>query len=242
MMKKEDVRPFMIYIPSYRRSETISTHKLLEYYKVVVRKSEEEAYLKTIPKENLIAVEDDKICSVSKVWNWVIDNAPEDVIAVIGDDVDDFMYRLDLNRKIGRNKELITAEIERVAQMICDLDIGYGCDDATNTPWNYTAEFTFTGTSGAIVWVNKRKYKSRYNDEIGYCCDTDVVFQELLHNRIVLKPKYLCPVAGTDTNAGGNSSKSRQSMIDSFKLMKNKWGKYFRYDLKSNKIFIQVPR
>ena len=52
-------RKFGIYIPSYKRAATITTHKLLEYYKVVVRKSEEDEYLKVIPKENLIAVPDE---------------------------------------------------------------------------------------------------------------------------------------------------------------------------------------
>ena len=237
-----ETEPFMIYIPSYKRADTISTHELVEYYKVVVRKTEEEEYLKVIPRENLIAVEDTEIDSVSKVWNWIIDNAPEDVMAIAGDDCADFLYRLEYNTKIGKDKETITAEIERVAQMILDLDIGYGCEDATNAIWNYDREFGFVGTSGGIVWVNRKKYKARYLDEIGYCCDTDVVFQELLLNRIVLKPKYFCAVAGTDTNKGGNSSKTRQSMIDSFKEMKRKWGKYFDYDLKSNKIFLRVPR
>ena len=44
-------RKFGIYIPSYKRAATISTHKLLEYYKVVVRKSEETEYLKVIRKK-----------------------------------------------------------------------------------------------------------------------------------------------------------------------------------------------
>ena len=35
-------RKFGIYIPSYKRAATITTHKLLEYYIVVVRKSEED--------------------------------------------------------------------------------------------------------------------------------------------------------------------------------------------------------
>lgn len=232
---------FGIYIPSYKRSETISTHKLVEYYKVVVRESEKSKYEKTIPAENIIAVDDEKINSVSKVWNWVIDNAEEEIIAILGDDMTDWLYRLDYNVKIG-DAETITSEIERIGQLLYDLEIGYGCDDATNVPYGYTSEFSFTGTTGGIVWVNRNVYKSRYNDEIGYCCDMDVIFQELLVNRIVLKPKYLCPVAGTDTNSGGNSSKSRQSMIDSFKLMKQKWGKYWNYDLKSNRVYCRVPR
>lgn len=62
-------RKFGIYIPSYKRAATISTHKLLEYYKVVVRKSEETEYLKVIPKENLIAVPDEEINNIVKVVN-----------------------------------------------------------------------------------------------------------------------------------------------------------------------------
>lgn len=136
----------------------------------------------------------------------------------------------------------VTPDIERVAQMMVDLNIGWGCDDATNVPWAYDREFAFKGTAGGINWVNRKKYSSRFNEDIGYCCDTDVVFQELLKNRIVFKPKYFCAGGGADKNKGGNSKKSRASMIASFELMKKKWGKYFRYDLKSNKIFIQVER
>ena len=237
----EKPKNFGIYIPSYKRADTISTHNLVEYYKVVVRESEAEAYEKTIPKENIIAVEDEKINNVCKVWNWIIDNAEEDYISIIGDDCPDFYYRLDKNVRIT-DPEVITSEIERVAQLMVDLNIGWGCDDATNVPWGYDREFAFKGTTGGINWINRKKYKSRFNEDIGYCCDTDVVFQELLTNRIILKPKYFCAGGGADKNKGGNSKKSRASMIASFEMMKKKWGKYFRYDLKSNKIFVLVDR
>lgn len=232
---------FGIYIPSYSRADTITTHKFCEYYKVVVRESQYEDYCKTIPKENIIAVEDEAIKGVARVWNWIIENAEEDYICIIGDDCPYFVYRLDQN-VILKDPEVITAEIERVGQLMIDLDIGWGCDDATNVPWGYDAEFTFKGTAGGINWVNRKKLVARFNEEIGYCCDTDVVFQELLKNRIILKPKYFCAGGGADKNKGGNSKKSRESMIASFEMMKAKWGKYFNYDLKSNKIYILVPR
>lgn len=236
-----EVKQMGIYIPSYNRADTIATHRLLEYYKVVVRKSQEEDYAKTIPRENIIAVEDDKINSISKVWNWIIDNAEEEVIATLGDDMADTVYRLDFNEKIT-DPEIVTSELERIGQLMLDLEIGMGCVDATIAPWNYNSEFAFTGTAGGILWFNRNVYKSKFNDSIGYCCDTDVVFQELLKNRIVLKPKYFCSHGGTDTNKGGNSTKTRASVIASYELMKHKWGKYFDYDLKSNKIYIRVKR
>ncbi len=232
---------FGIYMPSYKRYNTITTHKLLEYYKVIVRKSEENDYLKVIPKENLIAVPDHEIDNIVKVVNWIVDNSEEDVIAMIDDDMNDLIYRLDFNEKIV-DQEIITSELERIAQLMVDLEIGYGAVDASPTPWNYSQEFTFAGTSGGLRWFNKKVYKSRFDEEVGYCCDTDVVLQELLKNRIILKPKYLCSHGATDTNAGGNSQKTRNDQIASFELMKHRWGRYFDYQLKSNKIYIRVPR
>lgn len=237
----EEVRELGIYIPSYKRADTIITHQLLEYYKVVVRESEKEEYEERIPAENIIAVPDEEIDSLVKVCNWIIDNAKEDIICILGDDIPKMIYRLDHNDSFD-DPETVTSEIERIAQLMVDLGIGYGCTDASIAPWNYDKEFHFAGTSGGVIWVNKKVYSSRFNEKVGYCCDTDVVFQELLKNRIILKPKYLCDKGGTDTNKGGNSSKSRNSMVVSFELMKQKWGKYFRYDLKTNKIYILVPR
>lgn len=234
-----------IYIPSYKRADTIMTHNVVEYYRVVIRKSELEEYKKTVPEENIIAVEDELINNIPKVWNWIIENSPEENIVLIADDCPDFIYRLDISQKI-LDKEVITSEIERISQLMADLGIGYGCDDPTNVPWGYDGEFAFKGLSGGINWYNKKVYKAHFDETVGYCGDTDVVFQELLLNRIILKPRYFCagiPKEGSaDKNKGGYSKKSRESMIASFELMKHKWGKYFDYDLKSNKIYVRVDR
>lgn len=234
-------KPMGIYIPSYKRSQAITTHKLLEYYKVVVRKSEENDYLKVIPADNLIAVPDEEINNIVKVVNWIVDNAEEEVIAMIDDDMNDLIYRLDFNEKIT-DPEIVTSELERIGQLISDLDIGYAAVDASIAPWNYSQEFTFVGTSGGLRWFNKKVYKAKFDEEIGYCCDTDAVLQELLHNRVILKPKYLCSHGATDINAGGNSQKTRADQIASFELMKHRWGKYFDYQLASNKIYVRVKR
>ncbi len=231
---------FGIYIPSYHRWDTTQTYKLLEYGTYVVRKSEEHEY-KKVGIKDILAVDDIEIDSMVKVTNWVIDNTPEEVICMIDDDIEFCLYRLDKNESLT-NPEIITAEFERIAQLIYDLDIGYASVDATPVPWNYGSEFEFKGTSGGMRWVNKNKFKSKFREEVAHNCDIDVVLHELLVNRIILKPKYLCLHGGTDTNKGGNSSKKRSDQIACIELMKHKWGKYFEYDLKSNKPFIRVKR
>lgn len=231
---------FNIYVPSYGRAETTSTFKLLEYCTYVVRKSQEDEY-RARGIENIWAVNDNEIDNICKVVNYIVDNAPEQVIFMIDDDVDYFIYRLDKNVKL-LDPEIITSEIERIAQLMVDLDIGFAAEDASIAPWNYCSEFEFKGTTGAMRWFNKAKYASRFREEVYHNCDLDVMLHELLVNRICLKPKYLLVKAGTDTNSGGNSSKTRQEQKDCYYEMKRRWGKYFDYNFKNNKPAIKVQR
>lgn len=229
-----------IYVPSCGRAETTTTFELLDECTYVVRKSEEEAYKKRgIPK--VWAVPDEEIDSYVKVSNYINEHAPEELIFTIDDDVDYFLYRMDRSEKIT-DKEVVMSEIERIAQILLDLNIGFGAEDAAVTPWNYISEFSFKGTTGAMRWYNKNAYKSRYDEKVYHNCDLDVMLHELLVNRIILRPLYFCVQAGTDTNSGGNSSKTRQDQIDCVDEMKRRWGRYFSYNFKNNKPRINVER
>lgn len=85
-----------IYIPSYKRAKTCITHKWLENYRYVVRKSEERDYIAAgIPPENILAVQDDQINGMVKVNQWLIDNAKEEIICILDDDIRRMVYRLD---------------------------------------------------------------------------------------------------------------------------------------------------
>lgn len=229
-----------IYVPSYGRAATTKTFQLLEYCTYVVRKSEEEAY-KERGIKNIWAVNDCEIDNLCKVSNYIVDNAPEDIIFTIDDDVDHFIYRMD-NNEVVSDMDIVMAEIERIAQLMLDLEIGFGAEDAAATPWNYCSEFAFKGTTGAMRWYNKKVYKSRFREEVYHNCDLDVMLHELLVNRITLKPMYLCVIAGTDINSGGNSSKTRKEQVDCVYEMKRRWGKYFDYNFENNKPRINVTR
>lgn len=229
-----------IYVPSYNRASTTTTFQLLDYCTYVVRKSQEEEY-RSRGIKNIWAVDDCEIDNLCKVSNYIVDHAPEKIIFTIDDDVDYFIYRMEKNEKI-KDMDIVMGEIERIAQIMLDLEIGFGAEDAAITPWNYCSEFTFKGTTGAMRWYNKDVYKSKFREEVYHNCDLDVMLHELLVNRITLKPMYLCVKAGTDTNAGGNSSKTRQEQRDCVTEMKRRWGKYFSYNFKTNKPTINVSR
>lgn len=238
----EETATIGIYVPSYKRSNAIMSEGLVEKCTYVVRQSEEEDYRKAGVK-NIWAVPDEEVIGSLAAYRYIITHAPEDIVVTLDDDLKDLCYRTDKNRPLDRDPEMITAEIERIAQIMLDLNIGYGCTDASPRPFAYDSEFAFKGTSGGVRWVNKAVFKAKLDDKARYNWDLDLVLQELLVNRVIFKPKYLCDLGIADTNAGGDSdNKQRAEQVASIEYMKLKWGKYFRYNMNNNTPNIAVTR
>lgn len=232
---------FNIYVMSYNRYDKIMTKNLLEYCTYVVRKSQEQAY-RDAGIDDLIAVEDELIDSGIKALEWIINNTPEDIVAILDDDIKTFVYRGKDNYNI-EDPEVATNEIERLAQVLYDLDIGYLTTDATPRPFGYDQPFGFVGTSGPFRIFNKKKYKTVRDKTIPYNSDIDAILQELLVNRIIVNPKYFVASAQIDTNTGGmTTDKTRKAQLESIHNLELKWGKYFSYDYKHNTPHIRVKR
>lgn len=236
---------FNIYCMSYQRSNKILTKHLFEYCTYVVREKEADAYRRAGIDDMLVIPEGEAWDFMSTLY-WLIQHAPEDVIFVADDDIEKFVYRLDtttyLELKDGSpDKEKITSEVERIAQLIYDLNIGFAFDQPTLAPYAYTSEFSFVGMPGHIRWINRLKLKATYDTDDPARSDIDMMMQELLKNRIILQPKYLCVKAGMDLNAGGNGATRKVHMLF-VDAMKNKWGKYYDYNYKRNIAFIRVKR
>lgn len=230
-----------VYVMSYNRSDKILTKNLVEYCTYVVRKSEEEKY-RAAGIDDLIAVDDELINSGIKALEWIVYNTPEDIVAILDDDIKSFMYRGARTDPID-DPEVVSTEIERLAQILYDLNLGYLTTDATPRPYGYDQPFGFNGASGAFRIFNKAVYKAKRDKEIPYNSDIDCILQELAYNRVILNPKYFCAAAAIDTNAGGmTTDKTRKAQLDSIAALKIKWGKYFRYDYRRNTPHILVKR
>ena len=92
-MEKE--RTFHIYIPSYRRADVCTTHKHIEYGTYIVRKSEEAAYkAQDLSPCDVLAVDDDLICGLIEVNEWIIQNTPKNVICILNNNIKKFNYKL----------------------------------------------------------------------------------------------------------------------------------------------------
>ena len=212
---------FNIYVISYRRSNAILTGKNLEYCTYVVRKSEEQLY-KDAGVESVWAIEDELINSVGKVTNYLLDNAPEDVICVCDDDIETFYYRLSRKEKL-KDPVVITREMERLGQLLADLDVGLLGTPITAVPY-YSHEFKLSGTIGPIRIYNRAKLKSRYI-EMPFFTDTDFVLQELLKNRVIIHPEYFVTDAHLEVNKGGmNMARHKRNQNEAYRKLKEKWG------------------
>ncbi len=229
---------------SYKRPNAIMTKHLLEYCTYVVREEEADAY-RASGVTDLLVIPKGKVRTFMQTLYWIIENTPETVIFIADDDIERFAYRMDdttyLENKDGSpDKEKATAEIERIGQLMYDLGIGYAFDQPSMAPYAYDAEFKFVGMPGHIRWINKEALKATYDPKDPAASDVDMMMQELLRNRIILQPKYLCAKAFMDVNEG--ASRTREGHLVLVESMKNKWGKYYGYNHKRNIAVINVKR
>lgn len=241
-----------IYVMSYQRASTIKTLRVLKDCTYVVRANEEDAYrnagvnkLLVIPNGGALKC-GDLVCSFMTTFWWIIENTPEEVICILDDDISTFKYRLDnsvdILNEFPNGKDVIEDEIVRIAQLVVDLGLGIGCDQADERLYNYTQEFQVKGMAGAMRIVNKPCLKAKYTPNDPATSDIDMLYQELLANRIILQPRYFhasTPVVGTNKGGIGKDS----VMIRNFVLaMKNKWGRYYDYNFKKGQARVNINR
>lgn len=238
---------FNIYVMSYQRSNKIVTQQCFEYCTYVVREKEAALYRKAGVK-NLLIIPVDCPCYnfMDTLW-WTIWNTPEDVIFISDDDITRFVYRMNDWLPINYDNfadpvKTATEEVERIAQILVDLDLGMAYDGPQKTLYAYDREWNFKGMPGHCRWINKKCLKAKYDYKDDASCDIDMAMQEMLYNRITLQPKYFLSDAGQmETNEGGVTLTRAQTV--GYRLaMENKWGKYYQYDIRKNQAKINIKR
>lgn len=235
---------FNIYVMSYKRSDAIVTNNIFEYCTYVVREEEAELYRRS-GIEDLLVIPAGAVNSFMTTFYWILENTPEEVVCIADDDIVNMRYVMEKNVGItdpegNPDKYRTTAEAERIAQLIYDLDIGLAFDNPSPAPYLYRGAFEFKGMPGHVRWVNKKAFKAVLDVSDPACSDIDMAMQELLHNRVVLLPKYFCSYANIGTNDGANADRSSHLALTH--AMKQKWGKYYDYNYEKNIAKIRVQR
>ncbi|MCI9507989.1 MAG: hypothetical protein HFF62_15745 [Oscillospiraceae bacterium] len=229
---------FGVYIISVGRAKRgpITAKHFLEYTHVV-RKSQEQEYIDN-GFQNVWGIEDELINGYDKVFNYLVDYAKDDVIAIVDDDIAQFLYREKDTVPI-ESPETVQAEFERIAQMLVDLRLGLAFGPPTAVPYNYTSEWSWTGMPGAFKLINRACIKARMDPKIWRNIDVDYVLQETLHNRICLDAKWLCckDYVDKETHTSG-SLYTYDDVQASLEVMKLRWGRYFDYSRNIVKIMV----
>lgn len=232
---------FNIYVRSYNRYNDIETGRCLDYCTYIVRKSQEPMY-RDAGIEDVLGVEDELVNSGEKVLNYLLDNAEEDVVAILDDDIETFRYRLDEYETIT-DPAVVTMEIERLAQLITDLGIGYASVAGHTNLLYYDSPFKWVGVNGGVKIFNRSKCRSRFDGMFRFLSDDDFELQELLSNRIILLSEYFIHEGKINTNAGGNNdNKTLQEFRENHERLKLKWGKYYRMPENSGSGGFKVKR
>lgn len=239
-MKRD--KTFGIYVPSYKRYDCIKTDKVLNDCTYVVRESEEQLY-RDAGVRKILAAPDQEIDSLPKIRQWIIDHTPEDIIVQIDDDIERFSYVNKVNMEEIPDPDIIDAELVRIGQILSDLNLGFASIRMQESVIKYNEEFRFSSTIGLVCWFNKVSLESRYDENVRFKADTDFQLSELLNNRIIIVPEYLRAKAQYDKNSGGNNTnKNSSTMNETIEYLKNKWGKYYEHNFKTNQSKVKVRR
>ena len=237
---------------SYKRAHLTTTYKNFHHCTYVVREFEADEYRKVGIDDLLIIPADarlkngDPIQGFMSTFFWIIENTPEDVICICDDDILDYHYRSDKDRNVNNTyddyKDRIEDEIVRQAQCLVDLRLGLCCTHPLLTPYAFVKEFDIIGAPGSTRIVNKSCFKAKSSVKDPACSDVDMVLQELLSNRIILRSSYFVTRTLPNLKTEGGTANS-QSIQDYLHMaMKNKWGKYYEYDEKRSISKIKVKR
>jgi glycosyltransferase involved in cell wall biosynthesis len=221
---------FKIYSPSYKRADTCKTHKYLSEVTYVVRESEAKDYEGVHDK--LWIVPDSAQGNLCRVRNYILDNAPEENILLIDDDIK-YFGRWNGNKSTKLHEQEVYDMIQEGFQLAEDLDIhfwGLNCLADKGAFREYTP-FGFTKYIGGPFQAH-RKNPLRYDEVIYLKEDYDMSLQILNEYRKTLRMNMYHYVCDQATLAGGCAEyRNVAREMEQNDMLQNKWGsKIVRFD------------
>lgn len=235
---------FNIYVMSHQRANIHLTDKVVEYYTYVVREEEAEEYREN-GHNNLLVIPTGAVTDFTSTLFWILKNTTEDVVAILDDDIKRFAYRTIDWQPIEANEDgkfLVSQELERIAQLLVDLNLGFAFPPMSKALYAYDKPFHNIGCPGQFRIINKKHFKATYDPDDKATGDIDLMLQEVLKNRICLREMYFLPDAIQDKILGNDEVGFRQDHYEYIYALMNKWGKYFNYNFKQNEAKIKISR
>ena len=212
-----------IYSASYKRSDIAKTHKYLSRATYVVRESEADDYKDLHNK--LWIVPDSAQGNLSRVRNYILDNAKEEKIVLIDDDINYFgRWNGNESKKLSENE--VYDMIQQGFQMAEDMGVRFWGINCIGDKGAYR-EYTPFGTKHYIGGPFQAHMNNdiRYSETIYLKEDYDMTLSVLNKYRKNLRLNmyhYFCDQA---TIKGGCAEyRNIQNEMDQNNMLRDKWG------------------
>jgi len=210
-------------IVSRGRYNTITTHKLLKDYIVLVPDSEKDRYAKKIDPDKIETLPDDVI-GLAKVRNYCIRNYKEDII-MIDDDITSFYSVCRKKANSIKDPEVIDQILNNC--YICAKDVGavvFGFNQTMDPrKYNPSKPFLLKGWIGSIIGIiGKNDF---FDERLKIRVDVDFCLTQLYKNRFIWIDNRFSFYSHKNYNAGGSSILRSSDNLESDKrLLKEKHG------------------
>ena len=214
---------YKIYSPSYKRADICKTHKYLPQVTYVVRESEADEYKKV--HNNLWVVPDSAQGNVARIRNYILDNAKEEKIVLMDDDINHF-GRFNGNKLKKLNNKEVLNMIDEGMQLAEDLGTCYWGINLLQDKGAYR-EYTPFGTCQIILGPLQGHIKNslRYDEKIYLKEDYDMSLQVLNKYRKTLRMNMYHYVCDQATLKGGCAdTRSVEREMEHILMLQKKWG------------------
>ncbi len=225
---------FGIYAPSYKRGHLCKTHKYIPEVTYVVRESEKADYDGV--HDNIWIVPDSAQGNLCRIRNYILDNAPEDNIVLLDDDIN-FLGRWNGNVQAKLSGTEALNMIQEGMTLAEDLGVvfwGLNCLSDKGAFREYTPFGTCQYIGGPFQAHCKNPL--RYDEKIYLKEDYDMTLQVLNRYRKNLRLNmyhYSCDQATLSGGCADYRSIARE--MEHNDMLRKKWGSSIVKFDKSNK-------
>ena len=232
-----------IFIPSYKRVGRVKTRETIGGGVLAVHEFEAEEYEKKEGGELLI-IPDKLRGNIAKVRNYILENANDDEIVMMDDDIAEIGYHENLEQ-IPMDSEKITKLLENGYRMAEDLGTSLWGVNLQSDPKFYREYSPFSLLS-PILGTFSCHYKPtlRYDENLYLNEDYDFYLKTINKYRKTLRlNKYYYKADHLNKSGGCGAYRLKDTEIEQAKMMQKRWGsKVFKFDInKSTNGRINVP-
>lgn len=211
------------FSPSYKRPNDVSTQAYLPFVKYVVAESEADAYMSA--GHDCWVVPDAAQGSVSRIRNYILDNAGADRIIMLDDDMK-YIGRWNSQKQIKLSANDVLEFCEMGFLLADDLDVRLWGMNLLQDKGAYREYTPFSLTQCVLgPFQAFNKLDLRYDEELPLKEDYDLSLQVLNKYRKTLRFNAYHYVCKQHTNKDGCASyRTKGREIEQLELLQKKWG------------------